>query len=132
MKKSWSRYWKSSKQPRKQRKWRANAPLHVRHKLVSAHLSKELKKQYNRRSIPIRKGDEITIKRGDSKGKSGKVSRVDMKNLKVFMDNLKTKKVSGQEIEVPVEPSNTVITKLNLDDKERIKILQAKKVAERK
>jgi large subunit ribosomal protein L24 len=99
---------------------------------VSAHLSKELKKQYNRRSIPIRKGDEITIKRGDSKGKSGKVSRVDMKNLKVFMDNLKTKKVSGQEIEVPVEPSNTVITKLNLDDKERIKILQAKKVAERK
>ena len=31
-----------SKQPRKQRKFLYNAPLHVRRKIMSAHLSKEL------------------------------------------------------------------------------------------
>jgi len=124
MKKSWSREWNSSIQPRKQRKWRANAPLHVRSKLVSAHLSKELRKQYDRRSVPVRKGDEVTVKRGEFTGKTGKVMKVDMQKLRIFVDGVKCKRASGQESNVAVDPSNLMIMKLNMDDKERVKSIQ--------
>jgi large subunit ribosomal protein L24 len=59
MKKKWSKTWKSSKQPRKQRKYRHNAPLHIKHKFLSASLSKDLKKKYNIRNISLRKGDRV-------------------------------------------------------------------------
>ena len=51
MKKKYSNSWKGSKQPRKQRKYRANAPLHTRHKMASANLSKELRKKYSKRNF---------------------------------------------------------------------------------
>ena len=56
MKKDFSKSWKSSRQPRKQRKYVFNAPLHIRHKLVSANLSKELRKKYGKR---ITSGEDI-------------------------------------------------------------------------
>lgn len=132
MKKLWSRAWNSSKQPRKQRKWRANAPLHVRSKLVSAHLNKELRKQYARRSVPVRRGDEVKIQRGEFSGKSGKISKVDRANLKIFIDGIKRKKVSGQEVETPVDPSNVMVIKLNMDDRERVNSIQKKMKKEEK
>ena len=46
--------WKSSKQPRKQRKYIANAPLHIKIKLTGVNLAKELRKKYQKRSIPLR------------------------------------------------------------------------------
>ena len=45
MKKKFSNAWIGSKQPRKQRKYRHNAPLNVRNKFLSSHLSKELMKE---------------------------------------------------------------------------------------
>ncbi|MEM7819838.1 MAG: 50S ribosomal protein L24 [Candidatus Aenigmatarchaeota archaeon] len=126
MKKKFSRYWKSSKQPRKQRKYRYNAPLHIRQKMVSAHLDKELRKEYKKRSIPIRKGDEILIMRGEFKGRKGIVTKVDLNKMKIYVDNVKRKKVSGQETEIPLDPSNVKIIKLNLDDKKRLKFLKRK------
>jgi len=53
MKSKFSAHWKSSKQTRKQRKYRANAPIHVQRKLLSANLSKELRKKYEKRDFPI-------------------------------------------------------------------------------
>ncbi|HID17194.1 TPA: 50S ribosomal protein L24, partial [Candidatus Bathyarchaeota archaeon] len=44
---------KSSK-PSKQRKAFYNAPAHLRRKLVSAPLSKELREKYGVRAIPVR------------------------------------------------------------------------------
>ena len=66
-----------SKQPRKQRKFLYNAPLHVRRKILSAHLSKELREKYKRRGFPIRKDDEVEVMRGEHKKKRGKISKVD-------------------------------------------------------
>ena len=57
MKKQFSTQWNASKQPRKQRKYLANAPLHKRHKFMSANLIKELRKKYGKRNFPVRKGD---------------------------------------------------------------------------
>lgn len=127
MKKMFSKMWVRSTQPRKQRKYRYNAPLHLRHKMLAAHLSKELRKEYSRRSLPVRKGDDVVVMSGSFRKTRGKVSRVDMKEMKVYIENAKRKKVSGQEVEAAVDPSNVVITKMNLDDSERKKILERKK-----
>ncbi|KHO48309.1 MAG: large subunit ribosomal protein L24 [archaeon GW2011_AR5] len=121
--KEFSVKWISSKQPRKQRKYRYNAPMHVRQRLVSAHLEKMLRKEYGKRSLTVRKGDEVRIMTGQFRGTRGKVSRVDMKALKVYVENAKMKKVSGQEVEVAIDPSNIMITKLNFDDKRRRKFI---------
>ena len=130
MKKAFSRSWLRSKQARKQRKYRYNAPLHRRQKLVSAHLDKKLREEHKKRSLPLRKGDEIIVMRGEFRGKKGSVSRVDLKKLKIFMEELKRKKVSGQEVNVPIDPSNVKIVKLNMDDKMRKKFVLRKRPPE--
>ena len=121
MKNSWSRHWSSSKQPRKQRKYRANAPLHVRQRLLAAHLSKDLRNEYKRRSLSVRTGDEVTVKRGEFVGKSGRIVEVNLHDLKIFVDGVKRKMASGQEKNAALDPSNVVVTKLNMDDKKRLK-----------
>lgn len=61
-----------SKQPRKQRKARYNAPLHIRHKFMSAALSDELRDKYGKRSFPLRKGDTVRVVRETIKVKKVK------------------------------------------------------------
>lgn len=124
MKKEWSKEWISSAQPRKQRKYRYNAPLNVRRKFLSVHLSKELRERFKRRAFPVRKGDEVIVLRGKFKGIKGKVERVDLRELKVYVDNVKIKKVDGSEIPKPLEASNLMITDLNLEDKKRVAALE--------
>ena len=119
--------WKSSSQTRKQRKYRFNAPLHARHKMLAAHLSKELRKEMGFRSIPLRKGDEVAVMTGEYKKMKGTITRVDMKMLKIYVDSVKKKKVSGQEVEMAIDPSNLKITKLIMDDSKRKKTTQRKK-----
>ncbi len=122
--KKWSPKWKSSKNPKKQRKYRYNAPLHIKRKFLSVHLSKELRKKYGKRSITVRKGDEVVVLRGKYKKMSGRVSKVDVKTCKVFIEGITRKKVAGTEIPVKFEPSNLMITNI-YEDKKR---LIAKKV----
>jgi len=98
MRKKWSREWISSVQPRKQRKYRYNAPLHIRHKLVSAHLSKELRERYGKRSLPVRKGDEVKVMKGKFKGVVGTVSRVSLKKLKVYIDEVDVAQLDAYEL----------------------------------
>lgn len=46
---------------RKSRKRHFTAPSHIRRRLMSAPLSKELRQKYNVRSMPIRKDDEVQV-----------------------------------------------------------------------
>lgn len=124
--KFWSKFWKSSKQPRKQRKYVYHAPLHIKHKLVSSTLSKELRKKYNKRSISVRKGDEVEIITGQFKKKTGKIRKVDLKKIKVYIDGITIKKADGTDIQVPIDPSNLKIINLNLEDEKRLKSLRKK------
>lgn len=117
--KEWSRAWVSSKQPKKQRKYRHKAPLHVRHRFVSAHLSPDLRRQFERRSLPIRKGDEVIVRSGKLKGLRGAITSVDLSKCRVRVEGANIKKVDGSEVARSLEPSNMMITKLNLDDKKR-------------
>ena len=124
MKQKWSAKWKSSVQPRKQRKYRHNAPLHVRRKFLSARLSPEFTRQFGRRSLPVRKGDEIRIMRGSSKGLKGVVERVSLKKTKIYAEGIIVKKVDGSEVMKALEPSNLMITKPKMDDKGRQMIME--------
>ncbi|MCH8945807.1 MAG: 50S ribosomal protein L24 [Nanoarchaeota archaeon] len=119
MKKKFSKNWKSSKQPRKQRKYLANAPLHIRKKFVSVNLSKELRKSQSRRNIPVKKGDTIKIMRGKFKGKEGKVTEVKLKISKVSVEGIQVKKQDNSKVNIRLQPSNLQIIKLNMEDKKR-------------
>ncbi len=122
--KEWSKKWVSSKQPRKQRKYRHKAPLHVRQKFVSAHLSEVLRGRFEKRSLPLRKGDGVKVMRGKDKGFKGKIDRIDLKTSKVYVEGLNVKKVDGSEVLRPVEPSNLLITETKMEDKRRQNIIE--------
>lgn len=51
---------------RKSRKAHFAAPSHIKYRLMSAHLSKDLRKKYSVRAMPVRKDDEVTVVRGKS------------------------------------------------------------------
>ena len=121
MKKEFSRSWVSSKQPRKQRKYRYNIMLHLRHKLVSAHLSKELRKQYGLRSIIARVGDKVKVMRGQFKKTVGKIEEIDAKKAKAYVTGVELIKKDGSKAKYPVHASNLMLLELNLDDKKRLK-----------
>jgi len=120
MKKKFSTYWNSSVQPRKQRKFRVNAPLHVKRKFMSVNLSKELRKTQGKRNILVRKGDTVRVMRGKFKKKTGKVQEVDYQNLRVIIEGLQRSKKDGSKSNVPFRPSILQITALDLGDKKRL------------
>jgi large subunit ribosomal protein L24 len=113
--------------PSKQRKMLYQAPLHARRKHFSARLSPKLKASRRVNALPVRSGDKVRVMRGDHRGFEGKVTRVDTKKYRVFIEGLTREKVDGTTIFVSVNPSKVMITGLNLDDKWRKKILERKK-----
>jgi len=127
MKQKFSIKWKASKQPRKQRKYLANAPLNIRKKFVSVNLSKDLRKKYSKRNIPVRKGDVVKIMRGKFKLKRGKVTEVKTKIGKIYVEGIQVKKIDGSKTNVPLKASNLQIIELYLDDRKRMKKLGVKK-----
>jgi large subunit ribosomal protein L24 len=113
--------------PGKQRKMLYQAPLHARRKHFSARLSPKLKASRRVNALPVRSGDKVRVMRGDHRGFEGKVTRVDTKKRRVFIEGLTREKVDGTTVFVSVHPSKVMITDLNLDDKWRKEILERKK-----
>jgi large subunit ribosomal protein L24 len=126
MKQKFSKHWIGSKQPRKQRKYRANAPNHLRLKLMSANLSKELRTKYGKRNFPIRKDDNVRIMKGEFKGKVGKIDVIDTKKLRVGIVGISRTKKDGGKVAVWFDASNLQIKELFLEDKQRKKALERK------
>jgi large subunit ribosomal protein L24 len=110
----------TSSQPRKQRKSRYQAPLHLRHKFLGALLSDDLKEKHKIKTIPVRMGDTVRILRGDHRGKEGKVAHVDLENMTITVDGVTVTKSDGTEVPRPVHPSNVMITKLEIKDERRM------------
>ncbi|MEK6852509.1 MAG: 50S ribosomal protein L24 [Nanoarchaeota archaeon] len=123
--KKFSKHWTASKKPKKQRKYRYNAPLHLRQKLVSSNLSKELRKRYKVRSISVRKGDSVKVMRGGFKGKTAKVASVDLRKLKVSLEGIQRTKKDGTKVTVNFDPSNLQIHEV-VEDSRRFKFQKLK------
>ncbi|CCI42933.1 unnamed protein product [Albugo candida] len=92
---------------------------------MSANLSKDLQNKYNVRSIPIRKGDEVTIVRGTYKNREGMVTNVYRKKFVIYVERVVKEKANGASVPIGIAASNVVICKLKLD-KDRKKILERK------
>ncbi len=120
-----------SRQPRKQRRAYFNAPLHARQKLVSAPLSPELREKYGVRSLPVREGDKVRIMRGDFRGHEGKVVKVDLKRVRVYIDGVTIKKAGGDTVFKPIHPSKIMIVELNLKDEWRKRVIERRAAGRR-
>ena len=121
MKSEFNKGWKSSVQPRKQRKFRANAPNHIKRRLLGASLDKSLRAKYEMRSVEVRKGDEVKVMRGKFAKKQGKVGKVDVKRTRIQIDGLQRAKMGGEKVETWFHPSNVKIIVLNVEDNRRFK-----------
>jgi large subunit ribosomal protein L24 len=126
MKTTFSTSWKASTQPRKQRKYRFNAPLHIRGSFLHAHLSKELRAKHGMRAIRVRTGDEVKVMRGQYADRTGKVERVDVVRTKVYVVGVDQARRDGSRKLYPMQPSNLLITKLT-DEKRRFPAKDAAK-----
>jgi len=91
---------------------------------MSAPLSKELRKKYGVRSIPIRKDDEVQVTRGHYKGQqTGKVLECYRRKYVIHVERIQREKANGATVHVGIHPSKVVVTKLKLD-KDRKAILE--------
>uniref|UniRef100_A0A8C3AXF0 Ribosomal protein L26 n=1 Tax=Cyclopterus lumpus TaxID=8103 RepID=A0A8C3AXF0_CYCLU len=91
---------------RKNRKRHFNAPSHIRRKIMSSPLSKELRQKYNVRSMPIRKDDEVQVVRGHYKGQQiGKVVQVYRKKYVIYIERVQREKANGTTVHVGIHPS---------------------------
>nr|CAJ17321.1 ribosomal protein L26e [Cephalota litorea] len=108
---------------RKNRKRHFTAPSHIRRRLMSAPLSKELRQKYGVRTMPIRKDDEVQVVRGHYKGQQvGKIVQVYRKKFVVYIERIQREKANGASVYVGIHPSKCVIVKLKMD-KDRKKII---------
>src|SRR5208337_3515777 len=108
-----------STKPSKQRAALYNTHANRRRRILSASLSTELKTTQGRNSYPVRKGDTVKILRGDFAGIEGKITQIDTKRQRLFVEGVSRENVAGTSANVSVHSSKVMITKLNLDDKWR-------------
>ena len=93
--------------------------------IMSAPLSKELRQQYNIKSLPIRQNDEVLVVRGSKKGSEGKINSVYRLKFSVQLEKLQKEKSNGASVPLNIHPSKVVITKLHLN-KDRKALIERK------
>lgn len=92
---------------------------------MSAPLAKELRSKYNVRAMPVRKDDEVRVKRGKFKGKEGKITACYRLKWVIHIDKVQREKANGSTVAIGIHPSNVEVTKLKLNAN-RKKILDRK------
>ncbi|MEM2021712.1 MAG: 50S ribosomal protein L24 [Zestosphaera sp.] len=110
--------------PGKQRSRVYNAPMHLRHKYVTAMLSNELRGKLGIKRVYVRTGDVVKVLRGDWRGHEGKVIKVDYEDAALHVEGVTIKKADGTPVYYPIHPSKVMIVKLDLSDKRRSKIIE--------
>jgi len=118
----------TSSSRRKQRKAHFQAASNDRRKIMGTHLSKDLKQKYDVQSMAIRRDDEVKVMSGSLKGHIGKVIQVYRNKWCIFVDKLTKVKSNGANVQIPIDPSNCVVTKLKVD-KDRNSLLNCKRRA---
>lgn len=114
----------TTKNPKVRRKQRFAMQMHKKKKLMNVALSKDLRVQMKRRSVGIRKGDQVQIIKGKFKNTQGTVTNVDIKKMKIYIDSAVVKKKGGGQVQVPLTTAKLKITKLVTTDKSRQKLVE--------
>jgi large subunit ribosomal protein L24 len=114
----------TSIKPRKQRYMLHNAPLHKKRKWISSHLAENLLLKYDRRSLPVVKGDTVKVMRGNYRGHEDKISKVNVRDQTVEIEGVTITTAKGTKLAKPIHASTLLITKLNVTDKWRRRKLE--------
>ncbi len=109
-----------------------NAPQHQKRKQISSHLEENLLLKYDRRRIPVVKGDTVRVMRGIHKGHEDKITAVHVNDTLVDVEGVTITKADGKKVAKSIHPSNLLITKLNLTDKWRRQRLEKGLSADKK
>jgi large subunit ribosomal protein L24 len=88
-------------------------------------LSKELRARYHRRRLTVRKGDTVRVLAGSFVGREERVARVDRRNRRLVLDNVTLRKADKKLQQLPLNPGHLLITRLNLSDAWRRRVLHA-------
>ena len=101
-----------SSKARNQRKMRANAPAHIKRKMLSSHLSADLQKEYGKRSARVCLGDTVMIVRGGEgiRGVEGKVIGVMTDEGRITVEGVTINQADNTAVARPVHASNVIIT----------------------
>ena len=73
----------------------------------------------------------MKVTRGDRKGTEGKVTKVDKKKYRLFIEGITQQKVDGTAVPTSIHPSKVMITNLNLEDKWRRESIKASALVEK-
>ncbi len=131
--KAFSKSWKSSKKPRKQRKYTYNAPLHLKRKLVKTKVSEDLEEKYKVKNLIVRKNDIVKVLRGEFKGKQGKVIGFSNKDYRrVLIEGIEVEKKAGEKKLIPIHHSNLLIVSVEEDPKRFKKVKVENKKSDKK
>lgn len=112
--------------PRRQRKAVYEASTFERRVLMTVPLSRELRRRFQRRSVPVRKGDTVRVMSGSFIGREERVAKIDRRGYSVTLDNVTLKTGESKLKPLAIRTSHLVLTKLNLADAWRRRTLQVK------
>jgi large subunit ribosomal protein L24 len=115
-----------AEKPSTVRKRRYNAPIHKKRKFVSAPLSPNLRAEHGTRSMTVIVDDTVSITKGDRRFAEGKVLRVDNKSSRIYIEGVTRSRLDGSTVQIPIRPDNVMITRLNMDDPWRRRIMERK------
>ena len=87
---------------------------------MKSKVSKELKQKTDLTTLSPRTGDSVKVMRGTYKGKTGKISKVKLKEMKIYIEGIERKKRDGTKIMPPIHASNLIIVGM-AEDKRRYK-----------
>jgi ribosomal protein uL24 len=110
--------------PRRQRKALYTARTFERRRRMTVPLSRELRGRFRARSLPIRKGDTVRVLSGSFVGREERVAKVDRRGYSVVLDNVTLKTGEDKLKPLPIRTSHLVITRLNLSDPWRRRVLK--------
>ena len=110
--------------PRRQRKAVYTARPFERRRRMTVPLSKDLRGRFHARSMPLRKGDTVRVLSGSFVGREERVAKVDRRGYSVILDNVTLKTGEDKLKPLPIRTSHLVITRLNLSDPWRRRVLK--------
>jgi ribosomal protein uL24 len=106
----------SPRSPRRQRRALYTAPTSERRRRMTVPLSRELRRRFRRRNVPVRKGDTVRVLSGSYAGREERVAKISRRDYSVTLDNVTLKTAEEKLKPLGLRPGHLVITRLNLAD----------------
>jgi ribosomal protein uL24 len=110
--------------PRRQRKALYTATTFERRLRMAVPLSRDLRRRFAARSLPVRKGDTVRVLSGSFVGREERVAKIERRTYSVILDNVTVKTGEDKLKPLPIRTSHLVLTRLNLSDAWRRRVLK--------